>query len=67
MVRSLMDIRITDKNGKTLGFVKDSGTGKIVTNAIGHIMGRYDQHNDKTYTINGSYTGSGDQLLRFLK
>jgi hypothetical protein len=62
-----MDKRITDRNGRTLGFIKDSGAGKIVTDANGQIKGRYEARNDKTFTNIGTYTGPGDQLLRLLE
>ncbi len=63
----MADKRITDAKGKTIGFIKDSGAGKIVTDANGAIKGRYESHNDKTFTATGAYTGPGDQLLRFLR
>jgi hypothetical protein len=62
----MADERLTDGNGKTIGFLRDSAGRKIVTDGNGSLKGVYDPTNDKTFTANGALVGNGDQRLRLI-
>jgi len=62
----MADQRLTDANGKTIGFIRDSGGRKIVTDANGSMKGYYDAVNNKTFTANGQLVGTGDQLVALI-
>ena len=62
----MADQRLTDANGRTIGFIKDSGGRKIVTDANGSMKGCYDALNDKTYTADGRLFGTGDQRVALI-
>ena len=62
----LMDKRLTDAKGKTLGFIRDSGGREIVTDANGRTKSYFDARNAKTYTTNGRLIGAGDQRIALI-
>jgi len=61
--------RITDGNGRTLGYISDgseSGGKMRATNANGRPVGYYDTHTDKTYDANNRFVGTGNQLASLI-
>lgn len=59
--------KLTDARGKIIGFIKDFGDKKTLTNSNGKVLGSYDPRQDKTYNATGGLVGSGNQLSSLLR
>lgn len=60
--------RITDANGRTMGYIKDEGGGRQTsTNATGSPRGYYDPLNNKTFDQHNRLVGSGNLLVMLVQ
>jgi hypothetical protein len=66
LAEHMAEQRITDAQGRAIGFIRDSGGGKTAHDGTGRMLGRYEKVNDKTFNATGTYVGPGDQLMRLL-
>ena len=57
-----MNEYIRDEKHQVIGRI----IGDQITDERGMVTGRYDPHNNMTYTVDGKFVGKGDQRIRTL-
>jgi hypothetical protein len=62
----MADQILRDKNGKTIGHIRQVGNKLDVRNAAGTLKGTYDPAANVTRNLSGSIVGSGNQLVTLL-
>lgn len=54
--------RLTDRSGRLIATIDESGSRKIIRDKNGRALGSYDSKTDRTTDSNGRLVGSGNQL-----
>ena len=57
-----MSRQIYDRQGNTLGFIQDDGSGQVAYSSGGHTLGHYKSAEDVTYDSFGRFVGTGNHL-----
>jgi len=57
---------IRDKANNFIGKIMDEDNQSRIFDKSGNFAGRYDKKTDRTFSKDGNYFGSGDQLRRLI-
>lgn len=59
--------QIKGRNGKIIGYIKETSTGETLLSSGGRVLGYYNESTDQTIDAGGKLVGYSNQLMLLLE